>query len=389
MHVAIDARYLKSDGRAVRAEGGIGRYTLRVIENLLELDPELRLTLVVDAKNRGPVIAPALSRGRVREIPFAAPPHSARTLLWLARSVDLRGCDLFHAPFNVLPIGLPIPAVTTVHDVMWLRRPELCAAFGPKRWLTGSYYRAGIGRALSESALVLTVSHTSAREIEAWEPSLAGRVRVTHNGLDPFFGPLPLAEAERATASLVPAGTPYVLSVGQGSPYKNHARAVRAFCAAFRDRPDVRMVLVRRFSRWDREMREVLDAPDARGRVTILPSVTEEQLRALYVRAAIFFFPSLWEGFGIPAIEAMACGAPVVASNVDPLREVCGDAAVTADPLSIDGMAAALRRVFDDPALAASLRARGAERAAGFTWRACAEGTLSAYREALALPAAR
>jgi len=380
MHVAIDARYVGTSEHEVVPSGGIGRYVHQLVLWLLELDPELRLTLVVPAENRRAVVTGAHA-GRVRELRSSAPPQSLRTLFCLARTHDFSGVDVLHCPANVLPLRTEIPAVTTIHDLMWLDDPELCASSALKRLVTGNYYRAGITHAARASAEVLTVSVTSARALLARFPELRDHLTVTHHGLEPGFA-LDPAVAEAETAHIIPPAVPFVLCVGQGSPYKNHGRAVAAFAEAFASEPAVRLVLVRRFTRRDPEIGPLLAQPNLRGRVSVLPQISERELRALHARARIFLFPSLCEGFGMPPLEAMASGVPVLTANFGAMAEVCGDAALGVDTRSVAAIAGGLRALHEDDALRGRLVALGRERAASFSWRACAERTLAVYRRA-------
>jgi glycosyltransferase involved in cell wall biosynthesis len=267
---------------------------------------------------------------------------------------------------------------------MWLDDPKLCAASRIKRLVTGSYYRLGIEQAARGSAHVLTVSEASRAALVRRYPHLSDKITVTYHGLEPFFQAVPPSEAEKLTAHLVPAGTPFVLSVGQGSPYKNHPRALRAFARAFAEDASMKFVLVRRFSRRDDEMRRLLASEALRDRVISLPEVGEAELRALYSRAEIFLFPSIFEGFGLPPLEAMACGTPVLTANFGAMAEICGDAALGVNTYSVAEIADGLTRLARDESLRAELVAKGKARAATFSWRACAERTLDAYRRALA-----
>jgi glycosyltransferase involved in cell wall biosynthesis len=381
MQIAIDARYLRASEREVLPSGGIGRYVHHLVTELLALDAKLRLLLVVPTGNRRPIVIGPNAK-RVSEQATSAPPQSLRTLFDFARAIDLRGVDVLHCPANVLPFGLQRPAVTTIHDLMWLDEPALCASSRLKRLVTGSYYRAGITHAAERSTQVLTVSAASQQALLARFPKLASRVTVTPHGLDGFFSPVQLSEAEAASSDIVPAGTSFVLCVGQGSPYKNHRRALLAFAQAFAGQPEVKLVLVRRFTRADRELSALLARPDLRGRVVSLPEIAEPALRALYARASVFLFPSLCEGFGMPLLEAMACGCPVLTADFGAMAEVSGDAALGVDTRSIDAIADGLRRLHGDPELRTTLRARGLLRARAFTWQSTAERTLSVYRRA-------
>lgn len=372
----LDARYVSAE------DSGIGRYTQELARWLPRLDPSLRLELVCDPSRPDANLGPD-APGVGFQV-YGPPPNSLRTRFALARAVDLRGARLYHAPFNILPRGLGVPRVFTLHDIMWLHDVGLCTDVWWRKRVTGTFYRTLIPRAVAEARRILTVSAQSRADIEARFPEVRGRVHVTYNGVDPRFCPMPPDAAWDLAARHIPRGVPFVLIVGQGAPYKNHPRAVAAFLEAFAATPDVRLVLVRRISRsTDPTLRALLAHPDLRGRVYALPHIDAPTLRALYSLAQTFLFPSLYEGFGLPALEAMACGAPVLTARDGAPGEVCGPAALTVNPLDVSSIAAGLRRLYDDPSLRTDLRTRGLAHAATFTWERCARETLAVYRQAL------
>jgi glycosyltransferase involved in cell wall biosynthesis len=375
--VMIDARYLRTK------TSGIGRYTEHIIPEMLALDPTLRLKLITHPERPVP-----FEHERVSCTRFGAPANSLQTRFGLARAVSFEGVDLFHSPFNILPARLPVPAVFTLHDIMWLLDPRFCTTSRVGLLVTGTFYRELIPRSAAEARRVMTVSHHSKEAIESYFPELHGRVDVTYNGLDTFFHERPEAERWGQVAGLLGGKKRYVLVVGQGSPYKNHGGALAGFLHAFRDDPDMHLVLVRRFTRGQQaDVKELLRDPAIKRRIIHLPYVTGEQLRALYGCAQTFLFPSLYEGFGLPPLEAMACGAPVVTSHDGAMAEVCGDAALKVDPRDHAAIGEALRQIAQDGALAARLREAGLRHAATFTWRRSAEQVLATYRAALGRPA--
>lgn len=383
MKVALDARYIRTTETEVFPSGGVGRYTYHLIKHFVKLNPELDLMLIVPSGNQRPILDES-NGSRVREVRFSAPAHSTGTLFSLTRRINLEGVDIFHSPFNILPRGLPCRSIATILDVMWLSRPEYCASSFLLRFAGGNFYRFGMKHALKHATLLLTISHASRAAITEYNPGADERTRVTHLGLDPYFKPTAVEEAERVTAELIPPGIRFILSVGQGSPYKNHGRAIEAVLQAFAENSGFQCVLVRRFSRWgDWEMKRILKRPDGKKQVIILSKVTDAQLRALYNRARVFLFPSLCEGFGLPVLEAMACGTPVITSNVSSLPEVSGDAALQVNPLSTDAIADALIKLNEDESLRTKLIQRGLQRAQTFTWESCARQTLEVYREAM------
>lgn len=378
MRLAIDARHIESDARGVRPRGGVGRYVYRLIEQYAR-DPELELRLIVRRSNTRPLFPDA---PRLHELPFHDEPNSVATEFLLARRLPLADCDLFHSPFQILPRGLPCPAIVTVHDLMWLRDPKLCSAFLPERVYLARLYGRRIRRVLTHADHIIAISNATQREIVEEDPALRPRISSVVHGVEPTFvpgsSPMPTDLPDR-----VSPGTPFVLCVGQGSPYKNHARATEAFLRAFDDRPELKLVLVRRFSRRDRDLLERLSHPQARDRIVCVPHVSDRVLLTLFQTARCLFFPSLKEGFGMPILEAMACGTPVLTSTADACTEVAGDAALRVDATDVDAMTAALRRLESDLPLRSALIAKGRERAASFTWTRCATQTLAAYQATL------
>lgn len=369
--IALDCRYLGP------RPSGIGEVVAALVDHLPALAPCWEFTLL-----RYPeAAAPLSTAANVREVVVRAAANGPLTLLHLPWAVDLSGIDLFHAPANILPGGLAMPAITTVHDIMWLTHPEWCNR-GPWGRIERAFYAHGINRALQHSARIVTVSEASRAAIEAHHPAAAGRVLVIPSGVARDFAPVPRDVGALARIG-VPAGRRYVLVVGQGAPYKNHEGALRAFATALGARDDIDLVMVRRRSNSGARLERLARELGLAGRVHVLPKVARADLVQLYAGAEVLLHPSLCEGFGNPLAEAMACGCPVITSAVSAMPEVAGGAAVLVDPFDVSDIAAALRRVVDDPTLRAALRSRGITRAAAFDWQACAAAHLALYRSVL------
>ncbi|MGE3540954.1 MAG: glycosyltransferase family 4 protein [Candidatus Tectimicrobiota bacterium] len=375
MRIVLDARYLR------QAESGVGSYTLNLARALLEADKDLELFLLCCRHG----VCQHLAESRVRELLFPFPPVSPitrRTLGLFLRRYDF---DLFHAPFDMLPWGLHRPAVVTLHDINWLVNLQYNSTHPVFRLVAGSYFRSTIRASMREAQRIMTVSHATRRAIIDYAPWYASKLHVTYNGFDPTrIYALDKAMAFRKLRHLLPPGTPFVLTVGQGSPYKNHLHAVQGFLEAFAARPAYRMVLVRRFLYQDKALAALLRRPEVRARVLTLPYVTSEILNALYNAAQMVLHPSYYEGFGLPLIEAMAVGTPLVTSNVSAMPEVAGAAALLVNPADVQAIAAALQALADDAPLRAKLVAEGYKRVALFNWNQCAQDTLQVYRSVLA-----
>ena len=172
-----------------------------------------------------------------------------------------------------------------------------------------------------------------------------------------------------------------MLTVGQGAPYKNHLHAVQGFLEAFRDHPSYRMILVRRTVQREKDLHALLRQPHVQSRVLTLSYVTAAMLNALYNAARMVLHPSYYEGFGLPLVEAMAVGTPLVTSTVSAMPEIVGPAALLVHPADARAIGAALQTLDRDEVLRARLIAAGRQRVQRFCWRACAQATLAAYRE--------
>jgi glycosyltransferase involved in cell wall biosynthesis len=330
---------------------------------------------------------------------FARPVHGARRttgermatlvrdLWWHQAGVTIaarrRGCGLLHAPGGVGPIAGSFPAVVTVHDVMPIRFPEL---FRP-------WYRRYAGvvmpRLARRARAVIAVSSAAKAEIVEWLRVPAERVTVVPHGVDPVFRPLapedPVAADVRRRYALP---REFVLAVGTIAPRKNLPRLLEAV-GRVRSQPGVAAstaTLVHagpegwRPEHVTRAVRD-LGLQDA---VRFLGYVPTEELRVLYGLARVFAYPSLWEGFGMPVLEAMACGCPVVTSNVSSLPEVAADAAVLVDPGSTEDLARGIAAAWSDDGLRTRLIARGLARAREFSWGRAARETVAVYEAALA-----
>ncbi|HXH58345.1 glycosyltransferase family 1 protein [Iamia sp.] len=273
--------------------------------------------------------------------------------------------DLVHATAVAVP-GARVPLVVTVHDLAFLSEPGHATRHGLR------FFRRGIELTRRHARLVLVPSEATARECEA-----AGigpeRVRVVPWGVTPVAVDEAMLAAVRTRHAL---DRPYVLFCGTVEPRKNLPRVVQAVARLGRD--DVELVMVGPEG-WNEDLAALLARLP--GRARSLGFLPQADLAPLYAGAAVVAYPSLREGFGLPALEAMAQGAPVVTSVGTATEEVVGDAGVLVDPTSVPAIAAGLDRVLGDPDLARDLGRRGRARAATFTWARTAEATVAAYRE--------
>jgi glycosyltransferase involved in cell wall biosynthesis len=372
--ICIDCRYIGP------RPSGIAECVQAIVDHVPRMATDLRFLLLRHASHGGRLSEAA--NVREVELPYAA--NGPATMWWLPRIVDLAEARLFHAPFNILPAGLAVPAITTIHDMMWMESPDLCdnrLRSLPRR----AFFRHGIARALAKSAAITTVSQASRAAIADWSPEAGTRTHVTLSGVAGDFRPIRPDASQIGALGLAP-GKRFVLTVGQYAPYKNHEGAVRAFARAFVNRRDIDLVLVQRIGRDGERLRRIAHGLGVGEQVHFLSEIAREQLVALYNNAAVLLHPSFCEGFGNPLAEAMACGCPVVASSVSAMPEVTAGAARLADPNDIAGIAAALAAIVDDAAEAERLRQLGLARASELSWERFARQTLAVYRQVLDQP---
>ena len=363
MRIAIDAR-LWTEPRS-----GIGRYTRALTEQLLHLAPEERWILYVD---RMP--GPALPGAEVRCLPW---PQRLLWSLWHApRDLRRRPVDVFHGVTGFeLPGRGPWSLVTTVHDLVPLRLPALVPA--RHRWAV----RCLLGGALRRAHRIIAVSETTRGEVLARYRLPPDRVVVVPEAAAPHFGP-PAPSTLAATRARYGLSRPYVLFVGFLEPKKN-LRVLLEAVATLRRRGawgDTELI-VAGAPGWGPDPVGRAHALGLDGVVRFLGAVADAELPGLYGGALAFAFPSLWEGFGLPVLEAMAAGAAVVASNRGALPEVTAGAALLADPVP-HPFADALEQILTDPPLRERLRLAGLARAAQFSWERTARETLKVYRTA-------
>lgn len=369
--VCIDCRYV--NGRP----SGIAEMIMALVEHVPAMAPDLRFRLLVSRDAPGLLSAAP----NVEQVPVRAAANGPGTMWWLPQLADLRGVDLFHATFNIMPAGLGIPTITTIHDLMWLTQPQLCES-GWRCAVRQPFFAHGIKRALDRSTVIATVSEATRDAVLASRPDAAARTFVTRSGVSGAFQSLPPDPDALAALGLDPRRR-FVLTVGQNAPYKNHTGAIEAFALACAGRDDLDLVLVQRQGpRADALLKQAASL-GLEGRVHIIRGLGLDHLVQLYSMAAMLLHPSFCEGFGNPLAEAMACGCPVVTGDRSAMAEVTQDAALQVDPGNPLAIAAAIGRVLDDPQLARELGRLGRKRAAELQWEQFASANLALYRSIL------
>jgi glycosyltransferase involved in cell wall biosynthesis len=375
VRIGLDATILSPATRY----SGIGRYTSRLLQQLVEIGGHEYVAYGTPGQRRPEEIPDAVAWRPLPRLPLGKASAMVTHLIALPRLVAADRLDLLHVPtvhprpsFPPVPRGLPCPLVVTLHDLIPITYYERNPEGYP--WRLRAFFRWNL-RALNGAAKVICVSETARREIIEAIDIDPERTVTVHNGVDHPGTP------EHATMPQ----RPYVLYVGGSEPRKNVHGLLRGFAAAAARGLTHELVAVvgsdaARRSAIEAEV-DTLGIPD---RCRLVASVTDSELWQLYRAADVFVFPSFSEGFGFPPLEAMACGTPVIASDIPVLREVLGDAALFVDPADEQALACALLRLVREDGEKARLAEMGKERAAEFTWQACAEQTLAVLEQVAA-----
>jgi glycosyltransferase involved in cell wall biosynthesis len=369
LRIGIDARPLRWPG--------IGRYVRELVAEIAEIDTEDRFFIYCDSTE-----AAEHFRGRWPNVQVAVVPsplYSLSEQLRLPLRILLDRLDVFHAPSSlIIPLLHPCRLVVTVHDLLLKLHPEHL----PSR-LAGVYFSVMNAAALRSASQLLAVSEFTRKQLAAAYPCYAGKTRTVHNGVGSIFRPAQdparLGEIRRSFG----LANKYFLYVGTYKKHKNLPLLIKGFGGLSPELlAQCQLVLLARPDRRFPEADALIARFHLERLVVRVGRVQEDELVALYSGAQAVVMPSVYEGFGLPALEAMACGTAVVATRIPAFVEVAGDAALYVEPDDCDGMTATLTRLLQEPALRSRLVAAGLKRCASFTWRRTAMQTLDAYRSA-------
>ena len=359
---------------------GVGRYTVGLTRALAKRE-DVQLTIAVGRVNRNspsaamPILPPELA-SHVTAYVASGHPFSPAGAFDFGRIVRKVAPDVTHCLHFPTPFPARRPLVVTIHDLSPLLVPGLMPSFVKR-----AVYRAWNVRAVRVASRIIVDAAFTVGEIERVFPNSAGRITSVAIAADDFSSGKPEPLAGRI-ADLV--RQPYVLSMSSTRLHKDLPTLLKAFTRLALVHPDLRLLLVGDDESGYLTAHLPTETPVAiRERVSFTGRVSDGQLRTLYTGAAIFAYPSLYEGFGLPPLEAMALGAPVVTVEAASLPQVVGKAALLVPPGDPVALAAAIERVLTEPILRDRLIAAGHARAAEFTWAATAEATVNVYREVL------
>ena len=386
MHIAINAHLLAHTRSFRRA--GVSNYVEALLTHLGQIDHSNRYSIYTTRglgstdlnlppnfhvkPSRLPTINP---RVRIPWEQFYAP-------LMLRAS----GADVFHGVLNVAPTLCPVPSVITIHDLAFEHFPETFTRRG------SAQLKLTVRRTARKSAHILTVSEYSRQDILRTYGLPENQVTVTHNGCEAYLipeqggAPTPAAVMEKLGIK-----REYLLAVGSLQPRKNLIRLIQAFVQLRKKFPDQKpqLVIAGRKLWLYKDILASIAQQELSDDVIVTDYVTDEELRCLYKSAVALVYPSIFEGFGLPPLEAMACGTPVIASNTSSLPEVVGEAGILVDPYDIDSICDAMARILREVDLRSRLSLEGLRRAPAFSWQNAASRTLEVYRQVYSAKAGR
>ena len=366
MRVAIDARKLH--------DFGIGTYTRNLLRHLARIDHDNEYVLLCHQPDLG--IGTQLGQN-FRTVLEPSRNYSVREQFHIPWVLHRERPDVFHAPHYVLPPAVRCRSIVTIHDCIHLMFPQ----YLPNR-AASLYAKASMWSAARRSRKILTVSEASKRDIIRFLNVPADKVVVVYNAIDERFRVAPSDEAIARVRERYQLDHRFVLYVGNIKPHKNLVRLVEAFDRLrARGFDDLTLLIIGDEISKLPALRRAVHSHKLHKHVRFLGYLPDDTLAVLYRLADVFVFPSLYEGFGLPPLEAMACGAPVVTSNVSSLPEVTGDAAVLVDPYDAASIADGVAKVLTDPALRDEMRVKGVARAREFSWERSVSRTREIYQE--------
>ncbi|NIM05754.1 MAG: glycosyltransferase [Armatimonadetes bacterium] len=366
MRIAVEARYLLA-----REKTGVENYTYFLLASLAQLEGDHELHLYLHRRPRPEetaILQPFLSSTRCRF--HVVPPLRLWLKLWMPLAARLQKAQVGIFPGSILPIYLPFPSVMIVYDLCWNSFPQCY----PEREIR--IFRDIYPRSLAAAKAVFAISEFSKGDIQRIYNTPAEKIRIIPCAADPRFSPVSDApEQVRREWGLEPG---YILAVGTSHPRKNISTLLRAYAAR---KPKQPLALIGPSGNTSEPLAKLAEELGIKDDVRWLGYAPHHQLPALYSAAGVFVMPSLYEGFGMPVLEAMACGTPIICSNTSALPEVAGDAALLIDPQQPEMLAEAMEKVLSEERLAEELSEKGRRRAKAFDWNHSAQLALNCLRE--------
>lgn len=368
MRIGVDARLIHHQ------PAGISRYTWHLLQALAKLDQRDEFIVFQHRRHHTPLV----EKSNFRRATLLAPVHRPLEQLLLPIELWRFSLDLLHSTDFIPPLYTSIPAVITVHDLAFLHWPHFVTK------ASAAYY-GQIDRAVRHARQIIVPSEHTKQDLIGQLGVPENKVSVIHEAADPCFQPLPLEPTRQEVMQRYGLPARYILFVGTIEPRKNVTGLLHAF-QHLREKynaTDVALAIAGSHGWLYEETLETVNRLNLQKSIFFLGRIPDEELRKLYVAAQCHVHPAHYEGFGLPPLEAMACGTPTVVSNCSSLPEVVGDAALLVDPKDPEEIAVAMHRLLIDRDLHAELRDKGLRRARCFSWETAARSTLEVYRKAV------
>lgn len=387
--IGIDARFYGPLGK------GLGRYVQEVVDNLIKINEinegEFKYIIFLSPENFEKFETDSLF---VEKRLISLPWYSWREQLFFPRIIKKEKIDLMHFPHFNVPIFSRVPFVVTIHDLILTRFPSRRASMLPSSiyWLKQFAYRVVIKTALRKARRIISVSNFTKQDILnkfTIEPS---KLIVTYEGVPNLRGDKSRELSDREEMSILrkyKIKKPFILYVGNAYPHKNLEFLLGSFVSLLADYPKLKLLMVGRedyfYKRLKKQAQKMLLYNYSKDKSTVLfPGyIPDSELAVIYKKSLLYVFPSLYEGFGLPPLEAMLFSCPVLSSNQASLPEILGEAASYFDPYNQDDFLSKIRILIDKDDLRESLKAKGLKHIKNFSWSDCAYKTLDVYRQAL------
>jgi glycosyltransferase involved in cell wall biosynthesis len=377
MKIGIDSRFASGDRR------GIGNYTLNLIQNLAGIDSENQYVLYIDRDDDEGVL-PKRANFKTKRI------SPSNYLLWEQIALPLQArrdsLDILHCTGNTAPIFIDqrMRLISTIHDVMYLKDHHELVESASLYQRAGRFYRRTVvPRTIDQLSMAITVSEFSKNDISKHIHRFKnGFIRVTHEAAGIEFYHSDRCEALEKIQDKFNFAGDYILALGALDPRKNTELVIQKFIELKNECHFNEKLLIVGVPNWRQtDFYKIVQRSDRSKDIMFLDFVSGKDLTLLYSAATVFLYPSLYEGFGIPPLEAMACGVPVITSNTTSIPEVVGNAALLIDPVNGEEFKSALMRLLTDGTFRDVLRERGFKQARKFSWRKMALETLEVYKE--------
>jgi glycosyltransferase involved in cell wall biosynthesis len=380
MKIGIDARFLTHPQR-----GGFKTYTENLVNALACIDDKNNYTLYVDRAPDQNTKIPQQSNFTykiLKQRPGIGMPWREQVDISLQSARD--GIDLLHSPCLTAPLTHACPLVITIHDMIWLFPQQYSRSKKTSlHWKLMEWYQIKIPHIASRrAAAIITVSQLSKDDIVKHLGVDPGRIHVTYEAVSSFFRQVGDPAQTRSVRTKYGLDSKFILAIGSSDPRKNIETLVNAYALLPEElKAEYHLAIVWTASVLATSISKIIQDLGISRFIHFLYQVPNEDLVFLYNEASLFVFPSLYEGFGLPILEAMACGTPVIAANTSSIPEVAGDAALMVEARDTTGIAGTMAKVLSDNKLASELVEKGLKRNATFSWEKCARETLMIYNQ--------